>query len=198
MPPLAVMAAMLASLVVAPAGQAGPSLPRPALRVDVGGAPVSRPVAPGLLGLSIEYRSAPYYFGSDPAGPNPLFLSLVRQLTPGQSPVIRFGGDTTDWTWWPTPRVPRPPGIKFALTPRWLASTRAAAEALRARLILGINFESDSPAIARTEAGELLSGLGPGVVGGFELGNEPEVYGSLGWYANAQGVGVPGRPGGYD
>jgi hypothetical protein len=190
-------ATTVALLAVAPTGQAGPSIPSRALRIDVSAVAVSRPIAPGFLGLSIEYRSAPYYFGSDRAAPNPLFISLVRQLTPGQSPVIRFGGDTTDWTWWPTPGVARPPGIRYALGPSWVASTRASAETLGARLILGLNFESDSAAIARTEAGELLSGLGPGVIAGFELGNEPEVYGSLGWYENAHGAGVPGRPGGY-
>jgi hypothetical protein len=172
----AVLAVLVAAALIAQeAAEADLTVPRTAVRVDVAPAPISRPVPAGFVGLSIEYRSAPYYFGDDPAAPNPLFLSLVRQLAPGQSPVLRFGGDTTDWTWWPTPGVVPPPGIRYTLVPGWVQATRATAEALNARLILGINFESDSSAIAGTEAAELLSGLGASRIAGFELGNEPEV-----------------------
>ena len=122
----------------------------------------------------------------------------MRNLTPGQSAVLRFGGDTTDWTWAPTPGVPKPPGIRYTLTPAWMRSTAAAARALNARLILGINFESDSSAIAAAESAALLSGVGRRYVAGLELGNEPEVYGSLGWYETPAGVAVPGRPASYD
>ena len=112
--------------------------------------------------------------------------------------MIRIGGDTTDWAWWPTKRVPKPAGVRYVLTPRWLAVTRATALALNARLILGINLEADSGTIAGAEARALLRGLGRGLVAGFELGNEPEVYGTIGWYTNAAGVGVAGRPPSYD
>jgi hypothetical protein len=127
-----------------------------------------------------------------------VFDQLVRNLTPGQSPVLRFGGDTTDWTWAPTPGVPKPPGIRYTLTPAWMRSSSAAARALDARLILGVNFESDSAAIAAAESAALLRGVGRRYVAGLELGNEPEVYGSLGWYQTPAGVAVPGRPAGYD
>jgi hypothetical protein len=195
---VSLVGAAVIALVVQAAADVDPTIPPDALRINVAGTPISQPVAPGFVGLSIEYRSVLNYFGSDPGHPNPLFLSLVRQLTPGQSPVIRFGGDTTDWTWWPTPGVFRPPGIRFALGPRWVEATRATADALDARLIFGINFESDSAAIARTEADRLLAGIGPAHIAGLELGNEPEVYGSLGWYTKPNGVGVPGRTAGYD
>jgi hypothetical protein len=173
---------------------------RQAIRVQIGAAPDSRPVAPGFVGLSIEYHSAPGYFGT-PTDPDRVLLQLVRNLTPGQSPVIRFGGDTTDWTWAPTPGVAKPPGIRYTLGPQWMRSVRAAAQALNARLILGVNFESDSRAIAAAESAALLRGVG-GVGGahitGLELGNEPEVYGTLGWYQTPAGVPVPGRPASYD
>ena len=177
---------------------AAPSpIPGQAIRVQIGAAPDSRPVPPGFVGLSIEYGSAPAYFGpsTDPDG---VFDQLVRNLAPGQSPVLRFGGDTTDWTWAPTPGVRKPLGIRYTLGPQWMASTRAAAQALNARLILGINFESDSPAIAAAESAALLSGVGQPSVAGLELGNEPEVYGTLGWYETAAGVPVLGRPKRYD
>jgi hypothetical protein len=202
MPALLVAAA--ASLILASHSAAQPvqapslTIPASALPIDVAARPISRPVAPGFLGLSIEYSSAPYYFGTDPSRPNPLFLALIRQLDPDQSPVLRFGGDTTDWTWWHTPGVARPRGIRYTLDESWVDSTRAMAQALNARLILGINLEADSAPIAGTEANELLTGLGSKYVAGFELGNEPEVYGTLGWYATPNGVEVPGRPPSYD
>jgi hypothetical protein len=192
-----IAAVALAVAIVDSGAGAKPMIPKHALRIEVGADPISRPVPLGFVGLSIEYRSAIYYFGSDPAHLNPLFVALARQLTPNQSPVIRFGGDTTDWTWWRTPGIARPPGVRYTLGPRWVRATRAAAQALDARLILGINFEADSAAIARTEADNLLAGIGRRYIAGFELGNEPEVYGTLGWYANSQGVGVPGRPSSY-
>ncbi len=154
-------------------------------------------MAPGFIGLSIEYRSAPGYFGA-PTDPDRVFRQLMRNLTPGQSPVLRFGGDTTDWTWAPTPGVAKPPGIRYTLGPEWMRSTGTVARALDARVILGVNFESDSRAIAAAESAALLRGVGRRYVAGLELGNEPEVYGTLGWYQTPAGAPVPGRPAGYD
>jgi hypothetical protein len=166
------------------------------IRVQIGATSNSRPIPPGFVGLSIEYRSAPGYFGT-PASSDGVFDQLVRNLTPGQSPVLRFGGDTTDWTWAPTPGVARPRGIQYTLSPAWMQDTQAAARALDARLILGINFESDSGRVAAAESAALLSGIGKAYVAGLELGNEPELYGALGWYDTRAGVPVPGRPAGY-
>jgi hypothetical protein len=179
-------------------GEVPASVPKNAVRIDVGGTPAGQAVRSGFVGFSIEYSSLLKYAGRDPAAPNPTFIRLVRQLAPGGSAVLRFGGDTTDWTWWPTAGVAKPPGVKLAITPRWLAVTRATALELGAHLIVGINLEADSGRVAGSEARALLQGLGRAQVAGFELGNEPEVYGSIGWYNNAAGVGVPGRPAGYD
>jgi len=179
-------------------GDVPAAVPRNAIAVDVRGGPAGPAIPPGFLGLSVEYSSLLSYSGPDTAAPNPTFIRLVRALAPGASPVIRFGGDTTDWTWWPTNGVPKPPGIRFVLTRRWLAVARATALAMGARLILGINLEADSSKLARSEARVLLKDLGGARVAGLELGNEPEVYGSIGWYTNAEGVSVLGRPSGYD
>jgi hypothetical protein len=175
---------------------APPRVPRGAIRVTIAGTPDSRPIPPGFIGLSIEYGSAPAYFGT-PADPDTVFDQLVRNLTPGQSPVIRFGGDTTDWTWAPTPGVPKPGGIRYTLGPGWMASTAAAARALNARIIAGVNFESDSRRIAAVESAALIRGIGRSHLAGLELGNEPEVYGALGWYQSPAGTPVPGRPPNY-
>jgi hypothetical protein len=194
----AALIVVAAAVLIAPSDARVPrTLPRNAQLIDIADAPVSRPVAPGFVGLSIEYRSLFAYAGTDPTALDPTFIRLVAGIDPSGSPVIRFGGDTTDWTWWPTPGVTRPPGVRYALTRRWLAVARAAALALHAHLILGINFEADSAIVARAEARAFLKGIGRSLISGFELGNEPEVYGSLDWYTTHAGVGVPGRSPGY-
>jgi hypothetical protein len=188
-----------AAVLIAPSDATVPrSLPANAQLIDIANTPVSRPIPRGFIGLSVEYPSSLAYSGTNPAAPNPTFIRLVQALNPTGSPVIRFGGDTTDWTWWPTPGVNRPPGIRYTLTRRWLAVTRATALALHAHLILGINLEADSAAVVRAEARAFLTGLGRNLITGFELGNEPEVYGSLDWYTTHAGIGVPGRPARYD
>jgi hypothetical protein len=185
--------------LIAPSDATVPRIVPPnAHLIDITNTPLSRPIPSGFIGLSIEYPSSLAYSGANPAAPNRTFIRLVRQLDPSGSPVIRFGGDTTDRTWWPAPGVNRPPGIRYTLTPRWLAVTRATALALHAHLILGINLEADSTTVARAEARALLKGLGRNLISGFELGNEPEVYGRLGWYTTHAGIRVPGRPAGYD
>ena len=195
----AVLVAAAAAVLIAPSDASVPrTLPPNAQLIDIADTPVSRPIPPGFIGLSIEYPSSLAYSGADPAAPNPTFIRLVQELNPSGSPVIRFGGDTTDWTWWPTPGVNRPPGIRYALTRRWLAVTRATALALRAHLILGINLEANRATVARAEARAFLKGIGRSLITGFEVGNEPEVYGRLDWYTTHAGVGVRGRPARYD
>jgi hypothetical protein len=189
---------VIAALILSDGDAANVTIPRGALRLEIGVQPDSRPVAPGFVGFSIEYPSLLAYSGYNPASLNPTFLTLVRNLTPGQRPVLRFGGDTTDWTWWPTPAVARPRGIRYSLGSRWVAAARATARALDARFIAGVNFESDQRAIAATEANALVRGIGTRYLAGLELGNEPEVYGSLGWYSTPTGTPVPGRPASYD
>ena len=66
--------------------------------------------------------------------------------------MIRLGGDSTDWTWWPVPGTRNPPGIRYTLTPGWLQITKAFAQATNARLILGINLEANSRWLASVEA----------------------------------------------
>ena len=191
-------AVALAVLVVQGGAGATPTIPRSALRLSIGAAPVSRPVPGGFVGFSVEYPSMITYAGRDPAALDPVFLALVRDLTPGQSPVLRFGGDTTDWSWWTTPGVAKPGGIRYIVGPRWAAVTAATARTLGARLILGINFESDRAAIAATEASALVRAIGLRFIAGLELGNEPEVYGSLGWYSTPSRTPVLGRAPSYD
>src|SRR5579884_67046 len=129
---IAVVGVAFAAVIVQVAATARPAVPEGAVRIDVGAAPVGRAIPAGFIGLSLEYRSAPYYFGPGPRALNPAFIRLVRYLDPVGSPLIRIGGDTTDWTWWPVAGMPKPGGIRYTLTPHWLALTRAMALALGA------------------------------------------------------------------
>ena len=127
--------------------------------VTIGPREHGRPIPPGFIGLSLEYRAVLSYAGSDPRALNPVFLQLLRNIAPDQSPVLRIGGDSTDWTWWPVPKMQRPPGITYNITPDWLAVARALAEQTGVHYILGINLEADVQAIEVAEAHALLAGM---------------------------------------
>jgi hypothetical protein len=194
---LAIVAVLIALLATIGRGS-DPRIPAAATRLAVLPTAFGRPIPAGFLGLSLEYNSIQHYAGNDPRAIDPVFEQLVRNLNPGQSPVLRIGGDTTDWTWWPVPGLKQPPGVTYALTPHWLEVTRALAQSLQARLILGINLEANSVELASTEARTLVNGLGRSAVLALELGNEPALYGLFPWYRTATGVKVPGRPRTYD
>jgi hypothetical protein len=187
-------AASTPSVGTAPAPPATWAPPDPV--VTVGPQVVGRPVASGFVGLSLEYRTILSYAGTDPGAINPVFVRLLWNLAPGQQPVLRVGGDSTDWTWWPVPKMKRPRGITYDITQDWLEVARALAHASYARYILGINLEAGSDAIERAEARALLAGIGRAHIEALELGNEPELYSKLGWYRSGTRH-VPGRPASY-
>jgi hypothetical protein len=189
------VAALIAVLVLAGAGG---SLPRADVRAMVDARLPGRAIPAGFLGLSTEYTSVERYAGSDPNAINPVLVRLIKNLTPGQAPVLRIGGDSTDRSWWPVSGATMPPGVTYTLTPRWLELTRALQRALGARMILGINLEAASAAVAQGEAKALRDGLGTGAIRALELGNEPELYGIFAWYRTADHAKVTGRPRSYD
>lgn len=195
--PAAHRAALAAALAVLAAGvvhaaAVGPATPTATATVSA--ARYGRPIPAGFLGLSLEYSALEAYAGSDPARPNPRFLALVRDLAPGQRSVLRIGGDSADWTWWPAPGLTKPAGVSYTLTPRWLAVAAALTRALHARLILGLNLQANSGPVAAAEARALLDGLPAGSIEAFELGNEPNLYGVFPWYRTASGRPMKGRP----
>jgi hypothetical protein len=207
-----ISAALLAAVVLAGAlvviasgrssaggGGSGQAAEPPGSNVlTVQSAAVGPAIPPSFVGLSIEFPALEQYAGRNPAAVNPILLELIRNLAPGQRPVLRVGGDSTDWAWWPVPHMRKPPGIRYVITPRWVRSTRSIAQGLDARLILGINLEADSTRLAAAEARALVDGIGRGSIEALELGNEPELYGAFGWYTPKGGRPVPGRPRGYD
>ncbi len=151
----------------------------------------------GFLGLSMEYPTLEGYAGTDPRALDPVFVQLVRNLSPGQRPVLRIGGVSTDHAWSPIPGVPAPPWARYTLDPTLLGVTRAVAAALGAKLILGVNLEADSARIAAGEATALLGSLGRSSIYALELGNEPELWAGFPWYRTPAGIRVRGRAHGW-
>ena len=76
--------------------------------------------------------------------------------------------------------------------------TKALATATNARLLLGINLEANNRRLAGTEARALADQIGRKSIAALEIGNEPELYGSFGWYHTKSGHEVLGRPRSYD
>ena len=157
-----------------------------------------RAIQPGFLGLSIEIPAVVAYAGDDPNAINPVFEQLIRNLSPGQPPDLRLGGDTTDWTWVPVPGEAKSGGIRYSIGRTWLGVTAALTHALAAHVILGINLELDSKTDAADEAQAMIREIGGSSIEALELGNEPELYGSFSWFKNAEGQHITGRRSGYD
>jgi Glycosyl hydrolase family 79 C-terminal beta domain len=162
--------------------------------VTISSTPLGNPVPGAFVGVSLEYGTVLSAELPGPRGADSVLARLIRNLSPGYAPIIRIGGDSGDKTWWPVAGMPRPRGIDFALTPAWLADARALARSARARLILGINLEADSTAIASTEARHLLTGVGRRNIAALEIGNEPELYAGIPWYVTRAGRKGFGRP----
>jgi hypothetical protein len=166
--------------------------------VAVGSAPIAPALSPGFLGFSVEYQSIAVNAGPA-AHPDTVFDQLVSNLNPGQRPVIRIGGDSTDHTWYPTPGVSSA-GLTFTLTPAWMQSVATFARATNAKLILGINLEVNNPKVAATEGRALLAGIGADHIDAFEVGNEPSLFSAFPWYLrvpNDRASGVFARPKSY-
>src|SRR5437588_8805483 len=59
----------------------------PPIDVQVSRTRVGRPIAPGFLGFSIEYRAVRAYTGTNPNAINPVLVQLIRDVNQHQSPV---------------------------------------------------------------------------------------------------------------
>jgi hypothetical protein len=175
-----------------------PPNPNPTLvKVKVSAARVSKPVPPGFIGFSFEFQAVRDYTGSDPHAINPVLVQLIRDVAPGQTPVLRIGGNSTDVTWWPVPGMTPSPGITYTLTRSWLATTRALAVDTGAKLILGVNLRLDSTTEAAAQARAYRAGIGARHIEALEIGNEPELYSVFPWYWE-DGAPVYARPSTYD
>ncbi len=165
---------------------------------NVAASPTGQAMAPGFVGVSFEYRALHLYTGRDPRAVDPVLLGLLGGLAPGQSPVIRIGGNSTDGSWWPERGMIAQGGIYYPITKGWLRTTQALAQDLNAKLILGINLASGRSSIAAAEGRALLDGIGRRYIDDVEIGNEPDLYGVFPWYRDRRGHLYRARGRGYD
>ncbi len=182
--------------VTASEARGGAAAPDPAVTISVGDRPVAA-IPSGFLGLSFEFQAVRAYTGSDPSQINPVLLALVRNLTAGQTPVLRIGGDSTDVAYVPTRGVRPPPYVGYPLTRGWLATTGALTHALGARMMMGLNLAANSPALAAGEARAYIQTFGRPAIDALEIGNEPNIYGKVTVYHTRRGTAVPARPHGF-
>ncbi len=184
------VAALIASLLalVASLGASAAEADQPDVYATVANNPVGQPMAPGFVGMSLEYGAVRAYTGNNPNAINPVFLQLLRQLAPGQAPVLRIGGNSTDYSWWPLGGVIPPGGISYALTPQWMQTTRALANALGAHLIMGVNLAGGRPPLAAAEARAFVQDIGRSHLQALEIGNEPDLYSAFPWYRDRTGA----------
>ncbi len=170
---------------------------------DHGGDPVrltiqtnapGRMIPSGFVGLSTEYWAIPSYAGQDPAALDPVFEQLLRNLAPGRPPGPAAGRRQHRLDLVAGPGLRKPPGIRYTLTEKWMQITKALTAATNARLLLGINLEADNRRLAGGEAHAFVDNLGRRSIGALEIGNEPELYGSFGWYRSKHGPRGPRPP----
>jgi hypothetical protein len=188
---------LLTAGVIAGCGGSSDDPPRPNVNVTIHNTAVSRPLPSGFIGLSLEYEAIPAYAGTNARAINPVFVQLLRNISPGQAPQLRIGGDSTDRTWWPVPGMRRPGGITYELSDRWASVAKALATAVNAKFVLGINMEENNHSVSGYEAHALVSRIGRQSIQALELGNEPELYGVFPLY-QAHGHGVRLRAPNYD
>ena len=173
---------VLSVALVAMAPPAGAGADQATIAAQVGDTPTGQAMPSGFVGISFEYRAMHVYAGRDPRVVNPVLVNLLKGLAPGQRPVLRIGGNSTDQTWWPIRGMIPPAGITYTLTKGWLRTTQALVRALGAHLIMGVNLASGRPAIAVAEARAILEGIGQSYIQALEIGNEPDLYGMFAWY----------------
>ena len=161
------------------------------ITVSVAGRSAARPLPNNYLGLALTYQGVTRWAGSASHRADPVFVQLIRNLTPHGHPVLRVGGVSADRSWWPISGYRKPIGIWYDLTPAGAASLRGLAQAARARLILGLNLEADRPTLVRVESHELVRRIGRRYIDSLQIGNEPNLYRTVPWYGLLNGRPVP-------
>jgi hypothetical protein len=148
----------------------------------------------------MEFQAVREYTGDDPHAVDPVLVRLIRDLSPGQRPVLRIGGDSTDVSWVPAAGVkpPRFRGYTYPLTASWLATTAAFAHELRARMTLGLNLAANEPALDAAEARAFVAAFGRSSIEALEIGNEPNLFATIPEWTLGDGAKVTARARGYD
>lgn len=137
----------------------------------------SGPMIPGsFLGISVEYgRSIHLLFSGQQLTAMVHLLNRLGRLQ--GPPVLRIGGNSEDSSVWNLPSVhPRPDGDTINLTAQTAMMLRAAAAHTGGKLILGLNLERGTSAMAEAWIRSALKIIGVGHIQAFEIGNEPDLY----------------------
>ena len=167
----------------------------PPVAAIVRGAPGASgvPIPRSFLGLSMEYQGFAHDAGARAgASLDPLLAPLLGGLASGGGPpLLRIGGRSSDASWWDPAQRPAPAGVSFAIGPRWLERLRAVVQASGTRVLLGLNLAIRRPAAAAAWARAAAGALPRGALAGFEIGNEPDLYGHVAWYGVPVRRGVP-------
>jgi hypothetical protein len=176
---------------------------------DPSGLPVERrqagPVAGAAIprsfaGFSMEWTAIPDYIGSG-GQVNPVFANLTGWLSKGANgaPTLRFGGESTEHTWWNPTRAPRPPGVFTDIDQAWLDQLALWVRTARTPLVVGLNMGLRDPAQSAAMARAIHGAVPPGFLKNFELGNEPDLYATPRAYSVGRNVRIRQRkrPEGY-
>ncbi len=175
----------------------GPTVRTPAhetASVHAGG---DAPVAPtstkqGFLGIATELSTVTSLSGT-PTNLDTPFVTVLKNLSPGAPFLLRMGGDSADWSWWAVPGMKKPAAIRYTVTPQWGADVKALLTALGGKSLIGVNLELDNKRVTAYEVKEFDTYVGAKLIDGFEVGNEPELYGAFNYYKLPNGTGVKGR-----
>jgi len=190
---LAALAAALAAIICAStcAGILAARARADQATVSVFGRPHGGALPNNFLGLAFTYRPIPGWVGRPSEPVDPVFLQLIRNLSPHGHPLLRIGGESADHSWWPIPGYRKPYGITYDLTPAWTTAARRLAAAAHARLMLGVNLQADRTRLVQVESHQLLRRIGARYIQSFQIGNEPNLYTALPWYKVLDGKPVP-------
>jgi hypothetical protein len=155
-------------------------LPVIALTVRLGARP--SPIPRSFLGLSTEYWTL--YLDERYAALYGRVLSLLH--VPGDGPlVLRIGGDSADHALYEPPML-RGAHWAFALTPRFASRTARIVRALHLHVIFDLNLLTASPTSAAAWVTETQKVFPPASIIGYEVGNEPDLYGHAYWVQSTE------------
>jgi len=136
------------------------------------------------VGLSIEYPLLARELGESACPP----AALVRAITGLRSPTIRIGGDSQDQT--APASTPPHPGVSDLPSGFW-SRLGCLARETGVGVVVGLNLASGEPAWAATMAADARAVILPTRLR-FELGNEPDIYGSqVPWWNGERLVRTP-------
>jgi hypothetical protein len=176
--------AVLAVLLIALAGRTGVERRAPAALTLGPAAASAIQIDAKPVGLSIEYPLLARELGERRCPPQ----ALVRAITGLRSPTIRIGGDSQDQT--APANTPPHPGVSDLPSGFW-SRLGCLQRETGVAVVVGLNLASGQPAWAATMAADARAVI-PGSQLTFELGNEPDIYGShVPWW---NGVGLVRAP----